>query len=293
MIRMHLDEVATDATLVSHLLGRQFPQWSGFPVVPVDSFGTDHAIYRLGEHLAARLPRIGWAVGQSEKESHWLPQLAPELPLTLPVPLAIGQPDLGFPYPWAVYEWLPGEPATGTLPDGEQTAVDLAGFIRALRGVDPTGGPAPGGRGGPLADQDDAVLRAVSGLGDRIDRSAALRSWEESLAAPPWEGPPTWVHGDLLPGNLLLRDRHLSAVIDFGALAVGDPACDLQPAWHLFDGSTRDVFFAELDTDDDSRVRGRGWVLYQAVTALRYYWETNPGIVAQSWQALAAVLGDR
>ena len=68
----------------------------------------------------------------------------------------------------------------------------------------------------------------------RIDRAAALRSWQESLAAPVWDGAAVWVHGDLLPGNLLVVDGRLSAVIDFGVLTVGDPACDLLPAWNLF-----------------------------------------------------------
>jgi aminoglycoside phosphotransferase (APT) family kinase protein len=134
------------------------------------------------------------------------------------------------------------------------------------------------------------VRQAVAELGTRIDGDAVLRSWRESLAAPAWSGPATWLHGDLLPGNLLVRQDRLSAVIDFGCLAVGDPACDLQPAWHLFTGDSRHTFFAELQTDGDSRLRGRGWVLSQAVIALPYYWETNPGIVRQSLRALAEVL---
>lgn len=290
---MHADEVFTDASLVVALLARQFPQWSGLAIAAVPSSGTDHAICRLGEHLAVRLPRIRWAVGQAAKEAEWLPRLSPHLPLAVPVPLAIGQPDLGYPFPWAVYEWLPGEPADRALPDLEQAAVDLAGFLRALRSLDTTGGPAPGGRGGPLADRDDAVRSAIAELGTRIDGDAALRSWQESLAAPAWDAPGTWLHGDLLPGNLLVRQGRLSAVIDFGSLAVGDPACDLQPAWHLFTGTSRRTFFAELGNDEAFRLRGRGWVLSQAVIALPYYWETNPGIVRQSLHALAEVLAER
>lgn len=289
---MHTDEVATDASLVGALLARQFPAWTGLPIVPVASAGTDHAIYRLGQDLAARLPRIGSAAGQAAKEAEWLPRLAPHLPLALPVPLALGQPYLGYPYPWAVYEWLPGETADRTLGEPEQAAVDLAGFLLALRALDTTGAPTPGGRGGPLVERDDAVRSAVSRLGNRVDGPAALRAWDESLQAPAWVGPGRWIHGDLLPGNLLVRGGRLSAVIDFGSLAVGDPACDLQPAWHLFTGRSRRTFLDELAVDPAARLRGRGWVLSQAVIALPYYWDTNPGIVRQSLRALGEVLAE-
>jgi aminoglycoside phosphotransferase (APT) family kinase protein len=106
-----------------------------------------------------------------------------------------------------------------------------------------------------------------------------LRSWQESLDAPPWDGPEVWLHGDLMPGNLLVVNGRLSAVIDFGCLNVGDPACDLQPAWNLFHGASRLGFRAELAVDDASWLRGRGWALFQAVMALPYYRDTNPGMV--------------
>jgi len=290
--RMHVDEVVTDASFVGALLARQFPQWSGLTIAAVPSSGTDHAIYRLGDHLAGRLPRIASAAGQSAKEAEWLPRLAPHLPLALPVPLAIGEPDLGYPYPWAVYEWLPGDPADGTLWDPEQAAVDLAAFLLALQSLDTTGAPARAGRGGPLAERDDAVRSAVSQLGNRVDGRAVLRAWDESLRVPASAGPDRWIHGDLLPGNLLVRQGRLSAVIDFGSLAAGDPACDLQPAWHLFRGCSRRTFLAELSADPAARLRGRGWVLSQAVIALPYYWDTNPGIVRQSLRALDEVLAE-
>jgi aminoglycoside phosphotransferase (APT) family kinase protein len=193
-----------------------------------------------------------------------------------------------------VHEWLPGDAAVRGLEVRQQSAVDLAGFVRALRGIDTSGAPIPshGGRGRPLSEVDDAVRRAVADLGNRIDGRAALRSWDESVSAPGPGGPPEWFHGDLLPGNLLVRRGRLSAVIDFGSLAVGDAACDLQPGWHLFDGTSRDCFLDETGADATARLRGRGWVLAQCVIALPYYWETNPGIVLQSQRALGEVLAD-
>jgi aminoglycoside phosphotransferase (APT) family kinase protein len=258
--KMHADEIETDVVLVRRLLAGQFPQWAGLAIAPVVSYGTDHDIYRLGDHLAARLPRIGWATRQAAKEAEWLPKLAPYLPLAVPVQLAMGHPADGYPLDWSVYEWLPGENANGTIDDLDQAAVDLAAFVNALRRVDTTGAHPrrPGGRGAPLAELDEQVRRSIAELGDRIDGDATLRSWEE-----------VWVHGDLLPGNLLVVDGRLSAVIDFGGLNVGDPACDLQPAWNVFAGESRTRYRAELQVDDASWLCGRGWALFQAVSRCR------------------------
>lgn len=293
-VRMHADEVDTDVALVRRLLAGQFPQWASLPIRLVPSYGTDHAIYRVGDRLSVRLPRIPSATEQAAKEAEWLPRLAPHLPLAVPVQLAAGLPAEGYPFSWSVYEWLHGEDANGTLGDLVQAAADLAAFVTALHSIDTAGAPAhsPSGRGGPLAEQDEAVRRSIALLGDRIDGRAALRSWEESLGAPVWQGPHVWVHGDLLPGNLLGRGGRLFAIIDFGALQVGDPAADLQPAWNVFAGESRRRFLADVCADEATWLRGRGTVLYQTVMALSYYWDTNPGMVRQTSHALAEVLAD-
>lgn len=292
---MHADDVQVDKVLVHRLLAGQFPHWADLPIEPVVSFGTDHHIFRLGDHLAVRLPRIGWATRQAAIEAKWLPRFAPHLPLAVPVPRAIGREDEDYPFVWSVVEWLPGENAGSAGLDLDQAALDLAGFIEALRRIDPSGAHArlSGARGGPLAERNGTVRRAISQLGDRIDGAAALRSWEASVAAPAWDGPEVWVHGDLLPGNLIVVAGQLSAVIDFGGLNVGDPACDLLPAWNLFEGPSRARFRAALDVDEATWLRGRGWALGQAVVALPYYWDSNPGIVHQAERALAQVLADR
>jgi aminoglycoside phosphotransferase (APT) family kinase protein len=291
---MHADDAVTDAALVRRLLARQFPQWRDLPITPVRSSGTDHHIYRLGEGLSARLPRIGRATAQAATEARWLPWLAPQLPLALPVPVATGRPDVGYPFDWAVHEWLPGVPADRTLRDLGRAAVDLAGFVTALWATDTAGSAprVPGARGGPLAERDDAVHSAIDALGERIDGPRTRRCWQRSLAAPAWGGPEVRVHGDLLPGNLLVVDGRLSAVIDWGALTVGDPACDLLPAWNLFAGSSRRTFLAASGVDEATRLRGRGWALSQAVVALPYYWDTHPGIVRQALHAVTQVLAD-
>jgi aminoglycoside phosphotransferase (APT) family kinase protein len=293
--KMHPDEIETDVTLVRRLLADQFPQWAELPVDPVESYGTDHDIYRLGDRLAARLPRIGWATRQAAKEREWLPNLAPHLPLDLPVQVTMGHPDDRYPFDWSIYQWLPGENANSTIDDLDTAAVDLAAFVRALHRVDTAGAHPrlPGARGAPLAELDASVRRSIEQLGNRIDGTASIRSWEESLEAPEWDGDEVWVHGDLLPGNLLVVDGRLSAVIDWGGLNVGDPACDLQPAWNMFGGESRRRFRTELDVDDATWLRGRGWAFAQAVWALPYYWDTNPGMIRQATHALAQVLADQ
>jgi len=292
--RLRAEGIIPGAGLVRGLLAGEFPHWADLAIEPVVSYGTDHDIYRLGDDLAARLPRIGWATEQAAKEAKWLPRLAPHLPLGVPVQLAMGHPAEGYPFAWSVYEWLPGENANGTIDDLDQAAVDLAAFVNALRRVEATDAhPRPrGGRGSPLAELDKSVQSGIAQLGDRIDGDTALRSWEESLGASEWDGEDVWVHGDLLPGNLLVVDSRLSAVIDFGCLNVGDPACDLQPAWNVFAGDSRTRYRAELEVDDASWLRGRGWALYQAVSALPYYSHTNPGMIRQASHALAQVLAE-
>ncbi|MGP4113515.1 aminoglycoside phosphotransferase family protein [Streptomyces sp. 4N509B] len=294
--RMHADEPSTDAALVGRLLAGQFPHWADLPIRQVVSAGTDHTVYRLGDELVVRLPRISWATGQADKEATWLPRLAPHVPLRLPVQLERGLPAEGYPYAWSVYAWLPGRDANAAVGDLDldRAAVDLAAFVRALRDLDTAGAPPrrPGGRGGPLAEHDQGVREAVARLGDRVDGAATLRAWEASLDVPAFDGEDVWIHSDLLPGNLLCVDDRLTAVIDFGGLTVGDPACDLMAAWNLFTGTSRARFRAELAVDDAAWLRGRGWALAQAVIALPYYWETNPGIVRQATNAVRQVLAD-
>jgi aminoglycoside phosphotransferase (APT) family kinase protein len=292
---VHANERPIDVLLVRDLIDRQFPVWRHLPVTPVESAGTDNALFRLGKQLAVRLPRIPGATGQIGKEFRWLPLLAPHLPLPIPVPVAQGKPDRAFPWPWGVYRWLGGKPVTlERLYEPTVAARDLAGFVRALQSVDASGGPLPGdhnsGRGVPLAERDAATRNGIAACAGLIDATAATRRWETALAAPAWTAPPVWVHGDLQPGNLLQRIGIMTAVIDFGCLGVGDPAVDLLPAWYLFPPAARDVYRQTLGVDEATWLRGMGWALSVSVIALPYYLHTNPGLVAISRRAIAEVL---
>jgi aminoglycoside phosphotransferase (APT) family kinase protein len=295
--KMHADEVTTDVALVKRLLATQFPQWADLPIRPVRSAGTDNALYRLGDDMAVRLPRIHSAVAQVDKEQQWLPRLAPRLPLAVPVPLAKGSPAHGYPWNWSVYRWLEGENATlERLADPVQAALALAQFVAALQRIDPSGGPPPGThnafRGAPLALRDAPTRAAIASLRGTLDTDAATAAWEAALQAPAWPGPPVWLHGDLQSGNLLCVEGRLSAAIDFGCLGVGDPACDLMVGWNLLCAESREVFRVTLHVDDATRARGRGWALSMGLIALPYYRSSNPILAGIARRAIAEVLAE-
>jgi aminoglycoside phosphotransferase (APT) family kinase protein len=263
----HIDEA-----LVRRLIAGQFPQWAGLPVAPVAKPGWDNMTFRVGDALSVRMPRFARWIGQVEREQRWLPVLAPQLPLAVPEPVGRGEPAEGYPYPWSVYRWLEGEPVDPQrLADPEAAAIALARFLRALREIDAAGGPPPewsnGYRGGPIGDERDSpivetrVRPKLDALAGVIDVGPITAVWEAAHAAPAWDRPPVWVHGDPAPSNLLAVDGRLSAVIDFGTLAVGDPAVDLIAAWQSLPAGARDAFRAELGVDDATWARGRGWGL--------------------------------
>jgi aminoglycoside phosphotransferase (APT) family kinase protein len=296
--KMHAHELDIDASLVRRLLAAQFPDWAELPIERVESAGTDNAIYRLGKDMAARLPRVHEAIAQVEKEHRWLPRLAPHLPLAIPVPLAKGTPAEGYPWHWSVYRWLKGENATiEQIADLHQAAIELARFVTAMQRIDPAGGPHPGEhnffRGMPLATRDARTRAAIASLRGSLDSDALIAAWEAALWAPAWKGQGAWIHGDLHAGNLLVERGRLSAVIDFGGLGVGDPACDVMVAWTFLSTETRDVFRAGLPVDDATWARGRGWALSFGVVALEHYLNINPGLSDISRRAIEEVLADR
>ena len=293
---MHDDEVDVDDDLVRELVDDQFPELSGEPLSRVEAWGTDHAIFRLGDRLSVRLPKIGWAAEQGAKEARWLPVLEPVLPAEVPVPVALGQPADGYPYGWYVAPWIEGEnPAPDGPTDLCQLAADLAEVVRALQRIDTTDGPVPrtARRGGPLVDADRSTRARAEQLCGETDVDGLLAVWEAGVHAPAWERPPVWVHGDLSDGNLVTRDGRLAGIIDWGGLLVGDPAVELMCAWNLFDGESRAVYLDALGfVDHATWLRGRAWAVSAALQALPYYRDTNPDIVTRSWRAVHAALDD-
>ncbi|SRR6266536_675262 len=288
------DEVDIDGPLVGRLITKQFPQWTDLPIAKVRSAGIDNVIYRLGDDMAVRLPRIPSAAQDVDTEQRWLPQLAPQLPIAIPVPLGKGVPDEGFPYPWSVCRWLDGENAVDRpIVDLPDAAEQLGRFIAALQRCDATAAP-PSARAKPVSTRDHDVRSAIRHLGadGTVDAAAATAAWETSLATPAWHGAPVWTHADLHPGNLLARQGRLAAVIDFGLLGIGDPACDMLPAWTLLTAQTRDLFRAQAKVDNATWTRGRGWGLRFGLGAMHVYRVTNPVLAAIGQHAITEAITD-
>ena len=285
MKRMHDDELELDEALVRRLLAGQFPQWSELPLQRIEPSGTVKAIFRLGDDLSVRLPRREGPTESGSVELEWLPKLAPQLPVEVPVPVAQGRPDAEYPWFWEVHTWVDGEVVPVEEIDAVQAAGDLARVVAALQRVDPTG--APPGRGIPLAARAEQMRYWWA----RFDGDPrAWDAWQRAVGAPPWDGSPIWHHGDLDCRNWLVQDRRIGGVIDWGSMGVGDPACDMMVAWKLHSPAARDAFREAVPTDDATWERARGWVVSQAVAALSYYTpENNPSLYheAEAWLALA------
>ena len=262
--------ITVDSEQVRRLVAGQFPRWADLPVRPVRNEGWDNRTFHLGEDLLVRLPSAAEYALAVDKEHRWLPALAPRLPLPIPVPLGRGEPGAGYPFPWSIYQWLDGEPASvDRIADPVRFALDLAGFLAALQGIDTTGGPGPGlhnwYRGGTLRTYDGLAQRALTTLDGHVDAGLAREIWKSALDAP-GDGTRRWFHGDVARGNLLLDDGGLAAVIDFGTCGVGDPACDLAVAWTLLTADGRRAFRERLAVDDATWARGRGWALWKTLT---------------------------
>jgi aminoglycoside phosphotransferase (APT) family kinase protein len=285
-----------DASLVKRLLAAQFPQWGELPVTPVEVDGWDNRTYRLGDAMTVRLPTADGYVPAVAKENEWLPRLAPSLPVAVPPILGMGAPGEGYPFPWSVRGWLPGETAApDRIADLPRFAGAVAEFLLALQSCDPTGGPTAGRhswyRGASPAHYDDETRRCLAFLDGHVDTARAGAVWDAALAAE-WQGPPVWFHGDIASGNLLVADGELSAVIDFGTSGVGDPACDLVIAWTMFSGDSRETFRRTAGQDDATWARARGWALWKSLLVLTDTLATDPARAAVDRRVIAEVLDD-
>lgn len=263
--------VDVDADLAARLIAAQFPHWAALPVRAVERQGWDNRTFRMGDTLKARFPRAAGYALQVETEARWLPELALHLPVPIPAHVAMGAPGESYPFAWSVQTWIGGDVVEARLAESVALARDVAAFLTALRRAPAEGAPLAGAhnfhRGGSLAVYDGEARAAVEALRGEIDVGRALAVWEAALATT-WRGPPVWVHGDMAAGNLLVADGRLCAVIDFGCLGAGDPACDLTIAWTLFRGEAREVFSRDVGLDADCWARTRGWALWKAMITL-------------------------
>lgn len=279
---MHGDELTLTDDVVRRLVAEQLPEWGALPIRRLPPVGTDNQLFRLGEDLLVRMPRIHWAAESAEWEHEWLPRLASYLPVEVPAPLALGEPGDGYPWHWTVVPWIEGRQPCAEGPsaniDPELWASALGAFVRACREVPGMGGPvATEGRGAPLAALDEWVRTWTARADDsQVSRDAVLALWSDALEAPEWEGEPCWFHGDLHEGNLLVREGRLAAVIDWGAAGRGDPAVELNAMWGYVPASVSSLYRETVGLDEAAYRRGRGFALAPAISAWTYYRETSP-----------------
>lgn len=281
MTKMHENELEINECLAKTLIEKQCPRWSNLTLKPVSSSGTDNALFRLGDDYIVRLPRIEWTPGSIvrsiNKEYEWIPKIAHWLTIPVSEPVFKGNPDDHYPWPWLIAKWHDGQnPDFEKETEYELLAKDLAGFINNLHTIRLENGPLSR-RGVPLKELDQETRTAIHALKTDMDTQVISTLWEQLSNISPWNTDPVWVHGDLLPGNIITQNNRLSAVIDFTDTGMGDPACDLVIAWSLLNAPSRSVFRDHLkNIDDDTWQRGRGWALSIAVIMLPYYKHSNP-----------------
>ncbi|MFJ4220182.1 aminoglycoside phosphotransferase family protein [Curtobacterium luteum] len=292
---MHTDVPRIDADLVRRLVATQFPRWADLPVREVEHQGWDNRTFRLGGDLSVRLPSAAGYVPAVEKEQRVLPYLAEHLDVPVPEPVATGEPQDDYPFPWSVRRWLRGSVLLDA-PDVDRSrlAADVGAVLVQLRGVPVGPGPAAGAhsfhRGAHPSHYAAEVCAALDALGADVDRPACEAVWSRA-AGSRWHGDPVWFHGDVAPGNLLVDDHgRLSAVIDFGTCGVGDPACDLVLAWTFLDAPARRVLRDAVGLDLDTWARARGWALWKSLIMLAG--SAGPGDRTEHGAVLEAVLAD-
>ena len=292
-----LHEVEPDERLVSALLREQHPDLAARPLARV-AHGWDNVTYRLGDDLAVRLPARAPAAPLVEHEQRWLPVLAPLLPVPVPAPVRRGRPGAAYPWAWSVVPWLPGTPSDELAPDDRDAWADeLGATLAALHRPAPADAPANPFRGVPLADRDAAVTERLAAY-DAPHAGALRAAWRAGVAAPAWDGPPVWLHGDPHPANLLTAGGHLSALLDFGDVTAGDPASDLGTVWATFTSSGRARFWAAYAAASpaahdqhrlaDLRTRARAWAA-ALVPVYGAHPEQHPGLAAAGAHAAREV----
>lgn len=285
-----------DEMLVRRLVSTQFPEWAHLPVKPIVCGGMDNRSFRLGDEMVVRLPSAAAYAAQPEKESVWLPRLAPSLQLAIPPCVALGQPAEGYPWRWSIYRWIEGESvAPEEVANSKVFAAGVADFLVALQRIDAKGGPAPGAhnfhRGGSLTAYDAETRDALQHLEWRIDTKAATALWAAATRTA-WTHCPVWIHGDISVGNLLSQDNRLIGVIDFGNLGVGDPACDLSIAWTVFRGESRKAFQSKLPYDPATWLRARAWTLWKALIIAADLTQTNAVEWRDPWTIIQQMMGE-
>lgn len=259
--------------LARKLITTQFPEYAHLPIIDVEKQGHDNRTYRLGKDMLIRMPTAESYAFKVPKEQELLPQLAKHLSVRIPTPIHMGESSKDYIYPFSIYKWLPGKSInllTLTDIEKETLAYELSQFLKEIQRISSTG-PTPGPhnfwRGDHISVYDKGARAQIETLSPIINSHAALNLWDRSCATR-WDKQPVWIHGDFAIGNILMDKGKLSAIIDFGGTAMGDPACDLVIAWTYLTGKSRGIFIREMELDQDTWLRARAWALWKSTYEL-------------------------
>ncbi|NWK69237.1 aminoglycoside phosphotransferase family protein [Bacillus paramycoides] len=282
--------------LAKRLVQEQFPEWAHLEIKPVKFSGHDNRTFHLGKQMSVRLPSDAAYVPQVEKENKWLPILSKEITLPISSPIAKGNPSAEYPWPWSINKWIEGETVTKeNVHNLNEFAADLGSFLVELQSIDASNGPKAGAhnfyRGGLISVYDEEARVAIENNKDVFDETLLKHLWDLALRST-WERTPVWIHGDIAPGNLLIKDGKLCAVIDFGILGVGDPACDAAMAWTFFDKNSRNVFKEVLCMDEETWNRARGWALWKALITYDANRNSNKRMAEESYRVIQVIVDD-
>ena len=287
-MKMRAAEITIPTAMVRQLVNNQFPRWADLPLVSVLSSGTDNARFRLGDATVVRLPRIRRAVEAVLRDQAWLAMIGRHLStVKVPTPMELGDPSADYRHNWSVDDWLDGDLAReGHVQNVAHLVREIAAFPDVLRKMPVKDAPATGRSLPALRARMRATVIAAAGL---VDSNAVPRVWDHALAQGNWAVPLVWLHGDLAPGNLLLQGGHLTGVIDFSALGLGDPSQDLRMAWNLHPASARADFAPKIQVDAPTILPACRRALAQAMFQFPYDHISNRVLAAQARNVIAEV----
>lgn len=302
-VPLHEDEVTVDEHLVRALLRSQRPDLAGLPIFDAGG-GTDNTMFRLGQAYVGRFPRTPEKVVPLRKELTWLPRLGPHLPQPIPTPVYAGQPNTDYPFPWAVFEWIPGDDAgAGEVTDWAGYGHDMARFVAALHSIDLMGATRRDDlhwyRGGRVQQLEERVAACFAEVRARsrvdpdlhLDVDRLERLWSAALELPDSVAPHVWLHGDLRPANVLINNGQLCAVLDFGALSVGWPDVEHVVAWDM-PAAGRAAYRQALDVDALTWARARAWAIALSIGGVCDYWTRLPSLARESLLRLREIISD-
>ena len=287
---LHKKEAKLSLELVKQLLKDQFSHYSHLAIQPLNHQGTDNVMLKLGDDKIIRLPRTQRSEESLKKECLWLPKIERGLSIEIPHIIEVGQPSEQYSFQWAIVNYLDGSSPSDNSPlDLAQAARDLGHFIKELQRVDTTDAPLCS-RKSPSMRSDKETRQLIPALSDVFDVKEITQLWEVALKVPTWEKAPVWLHGDIHAGNLLVQNRKITGVIDFGMSGVGDPACDLMVAWMLFGTDERVILRSVIEPDESMWDRARGCALHFGIMAYSYYKNRNPFLAGLAKKTLEEVI---